>query len=280
MARILNFIGCETPFPSANTVVIGYPYDGTSSYRPGSRFAPSAIREASDGLETYSPYLNLNLDDKQICDLGDLTFPFGNKTRVLSMIEAKTRGLLSASKLVLSLGGEHLITYPIIKEFIKVFPRMIIIHLDAHADLRDKYLGEKESHATVLRRVYDVVGPKRIYHFGIRSGTKEEFLFGQEYCHFYPFDLGRMELVLSEIPNETPIYLTVDLDILDPSVLPGTGTPEPGGIQFMELISAIHRLKGKNLVGADVVELAPDYDPTKVSSIVAAKVIREILCLL
>ncbi len=280
MARILNFIGCEALFPSANTVVIGYPYDGTSSYRPGSRFAPSAIREASDGLETYSPYLNLSLDDKQICDLGDLTLPFGDKTRVLRMIQDKTRELLSASKSILSLGGEHLITYPIVKEFVKTFPNMIIIHLDAHADLRNEYLGEKESHATVLRRVYDVVEPKRIYHFGIRSGTQEELQFAREYGHFHPYHLGMMESVLSEIPDETPIYLTVDLDVLDPSVLPGTGTPEPGGIQFMELLSAIHGFRAKNLVGVDVVELAPDYDPTKVSSIVAAKAIRELLCLL
>ncbi len=280
MARILNFIGCETIFSSANTVIIGYPYDGTSSYRPGSRFAPSAIREASDGLETYSPYLNLSLDDKQICDLGDLTLPFGDKMRVLDMIQDKTRELLSASKGILSLGGEHLITYPIVKEFVKTFPNMIIIHLDAHADLRDEYLGEKESHTTVLRRIYDIVGPKKIYHFGIRSGTQEEFQFAKDYGHFHPYHLRMMESVLSEIPVETPIYLTIDLDVLDPSVLPGTGTPEPGGIQFMELLSAIHAFRGKNLVGADVVELAPDYDPTKVSSIVAAKAIRELLCLL
>ena len=280
MSRELNFIACESSFSASDIVIVGYPYDGTSSYRPGSRFAPSAIREASDGLETYSPYLDLNLEDKKICDEGDMVLPFGEKMEVMDIIKTRTEDLLSSKKKILSLGGEHLITYPIVRQYIKYYPDLIVVHFDAHADLREDYLGEKLSHATVMRRVYEELGEKKIYQFGIRSGTREEFIFGKNRNHFHPFTLEEVKDVIWEIPDHTPIYVTIDLDVLDPSVFPGTGTPEPGGVSFLELLKGIHALRGKNIVGADVVELSPDYDSSRVSNIVAAKIVRNMLLLL
>lgn len=307
----MQFIECITPLRTARTVILGFPYDGTSSFRPGSRFAPNSIRESSYGLESYSPYLKRELKDKRILDCGDIELPFGEKDRVLKEIGDLVRSYLKKKKKIFSLGGEHLISYPIIREHLNIYSDLVVLHLDAHADLRDEYLGEKYSHATVMRRVYDcieemkemeemeetkgtrernyqrgeVLKPKkspqkRIYQFGIRSGTEEEWLFAQTHLHFYPFGLEFFAKIISSIPKELPLYLTLDLDILDTSVLPGTGTPEPGGVSFSELLSALLCLKGKNLVGADLVELCPDYDSTKVSSIVSAKLAREILLLL
>ncbi len=280
MARELNFIECDSSYQEAEIVIIGCPYDGTSSYRPGSRFAPSAIREASDGLETYSPYLDFSLEEQKVCDDGDLVLPFGDKQAVLRIIRQRVKQYLRDRKKVLALGGEHLISRPVIQEYAQYFPDMRVIHLDAHADLREDYLGEKESHATVMKRVYDIIEAERIYHFGIRSGTKEEFDFAKAKGHFYPYNLKFMSEILSQIPVDLPLYITIDLDVLDPSIFPGTGTPEPGGITFKELLSGIHALKDKNIVGADVVELSPNYDQSKVSDITAAKVVREMLLML
>ncbi|MDH4129203.1 MAG: agmatinase [Spirochaetota bacterium] len=277
MSQCNGFMSANSSYQSADIVISGYPYDGTSSYRPGSRFAPAAIREASYGLETYSPYYDVDLTEKHIFDEGDLVLPFGNKKAVLKAIQNNTRKLLESNKKVLSLGGEHLITYPIIQEYIKMYPDLIIIHFDAHADLRDEYLEEIESHATVMKLIYNIIGEKRIYQFGIRSGTKEEFIFSKDKCHFFPFTLNNVKEITNCIPNTTPVYITIDLDVLDPSIIPGTGTPEPGGVSYNDLMYNIQFLKGKNIVGADVVELSPDYDDSKVSNIVAAKVVRELL---
>ncbi len=274
------FIGCSHPIETSKIVITGYPYDGTSSYRPGSRFAPHSIREASYALETYSHYQQLDLEDKYIHDEGDISLPFGDKSRILHLIQENTKKLLKSDKKILSLGGEHLITYPIIKEYIKIFSELVIIHFDAHLDMRDDYLGEKESHATVLRRVYDLVGDKKIYHCGVRSGTREEFRFAKEHCHLYPFSLNQLKDAFINISDDKPIYITVDLDVLDPSIFPGTGTPEPGGVLFHELLEAFYLLKNKNIIGCDVVELSPDYDSSNISSAAAGKVIRELLLML
>ncbi len=280
MANQSHFITCTRPIEEADIIILGCPYDGTSSYRPGSRFAPSSIRGVSDVLESYSPYLDLDLMDKAICDLGNLDLPFGDKHKILNTIGFRVNDLLQKGKKVLSLGGEHLISYPIITKYAKCYSDLVVVHIDAHCDLRDNYLGEKHSHATVLRRIHEINSINTIYHFGMRSGTKDEFAFGQRKKTFYPFNLNKMEKVIKAIPNSVPIYLTLDLDILDPSVLPGTGTPEPGGISFMELINAIYLLKNKNVVGCDVVELSPDYDLSKASSIISAKVVRELLLII
>lgn len=250
--------------------LFGAPFDSTSSYRPGSRFGPGAIRKASYALETFSPIQSADLQDCSFMDRGDLELPFGNPDPALARIEETAQDILSAGKTPFLLGGEHLVSLGAIRAAVSAYPDLRVIHLDAHADLRDDYLGMKLSHATVMRRVMDLLGKDNIRQIGIRSCTREE--------HDTVTDLASVPDQVALRVGARPCYLTCDLDILDPSVLPGTGTPEPGGMMFNELaaalVSIITRLR---IVGLDVVELAPQLDPSGVSSVVAAKVVRECL---
>ncbi|SHJ72900.1 agmatinase [Tepidibacter formicigenes] len=275
-----KFIGCESDFNESDVVVFGAPFDGTCSFRPGSRFAGYRIRVESYGLETYSPYLDRDLEDKKIHDSGDLELPFGNKEKSLDLIYEYTKDILNNNKKPFMIGGEHLVSLSPIKALHEKYPDLVILHFDAHTDLREDYMGEKLSHATVIKRAWDLLGDNRIYQFGIRSGLREEFKWSNEgHTYLNKFDTSTLKDVI-EIIKDKPIYITIDLDILDPSIFPGTGTPEPGGITFKEMLDSIKLMSNLNIVGADVVELAPDYDPTGVSTAVACKVIRELmLCL-
>ncbi len=274
-----QFIGCDKSFEEGNVILFGVPFDGTTSYRPGTRFAPTAIRPDSYGLETYSPYLDLDLEDFSISDIGDVDLPFGNPSKALLAIKKTVETIVEANKKPLMIGGEHLVTLPAIEVLAQRYPNLHIIHLDAHTDLRDEYLGEELSHATVLRRAWDIVGDDRIYQFGIRSGMKQEFDWAKTHTYLHPFDTATFKETLQTIKDK-PIYFTLDLDILDPSIFPGTGTPEPGGITMKELLDVFIALKDAYLIGADVVELAPHYDASGVSTAVACKAIREIALLL
>jgi len=273
---MLTFIGCDTAFELADTVLFGVPFDGTASFRPGSRFAPAAMREDSYGLETYSPYCDRDLTDCQICDVGDLELPFGNPEAVLDMIEQHTADILFEGKRPVMLGGEHLITLGVLRAVLKKYPEVHILHLDAHTDLRQEYLGERLSHASVIRRAWDLTGDGRIHQFGIRSGEKSEFAFAAQHTDLHRFTLESWWDTLKALHGK-PVYLTLDLDVLDPAVLPGTGTPEPGGVSFTELLSAVLQLHKVQLVGCDIVELAPHYDQSGASTAVACKLTREIL---
>lgn len=277
--RELIYEGVSSNYLEAETIICGIPFDGTVSFRPGTRFAPSAIRQVFDGIETYSPYLDSDLTDKKICDLGDIPISFGNTTKTLQTIEQEIASILDDNKKIISLGGEHLITYPIIKSYIKKYPSLNIIHFDAHADLRDTFMGETLSHATVMRRVYEQLSTGQIWQFGIRSGTKEEFIFGQDNTSLHPFSLDKITDAINQI-GDAPVYISIDLDVLDPSIFPGTGTPEPGGNTFIELMDAMKKLTSLQIVGGDIVELAPNYDASGVSTIVACKVLRELLLLI
>lgn len=275
------FIGCEKSFEESETVIFGAPFDGTSSNRPGSRFAPNKIRLDSYGLETYSPYLNEDLTEKMIHDAGDLDFTFGNKHAVLDMIKEYCQYLVKNLKKPFMIGGEHLVTLPVVESLFEKHKDLVLLHFDAHTDLRVDYIGEELSHATVIRQIWNFLGDNRIYQFGIRSGLKKEFQWAMEEGHttINQFGCENLNEVLSKIKDK-PVYVTIDLDILDPSIFPGTGTPEPGGISFKEMLEVINTLKQLNIVGADVVELSPDYDPSGVSTAVAAKVIRELLLII
>ncbi|MCL2576828.1 MAG: agmatinase [Defluviitaleaceae bacterium] len=270
------FMGCECPFEMAEIVLFSAPYDSTTSYRPGARFAGKAIRENSYGIESYSPYAEKDLFDLKIADVGELELPFGNSERALDMIEAKTGFILKNGSKPFILGGEHLVTLGAVRAVAKKFPDLHILHFDAHADLRDDYLGEKLSHATVMRRAWDILGDNRIYQAGIRSGDAEEFAFAAEHTTMCKFSLNGVENFVRRV-GDKPVYLSLDLDVLDPSVFPGTGTPEPGGVSFQELHNAVSTLKNLNIVACDVVELSPHYDQSGVSTITACKIIREIL---
>lgn len=274
-----QFIGCDKPFEKGKVVLFGAPFDGTTSYRPGTRFAPTAIRPDSYGLETYSPYLDLDLEDFLISDIGDVDVPFGNPPKALAAIKAVAEEIVSHGKKPLMIGGEHLVSLPVIETLAHHYPDLHIIHLDAHTDLRDDYLGEKLSHATVLRRAWDILGDHRIFQFGIRSGMKQEFEWAKTHTYLHPFDTVTLKETMQSLKGK-PIYFTLDLDVLDPSIFSGTGTPEPGGITMKELLEVFIILKEAHLIGADVVELAPHYDASGVSTAVACKAIREIALLL
>lgn len=275
--NIETFIGCDCEYNEADIVIFGAPFDSTTSYRPGTRFASKAIRGESYGLETYSPYQDKDILDINVFDSGDLELCFGDTNMVLKDIEERTAQILNDNKLPIMIGGEHLVTLGAVRAVAKKYPELHIIHFDAHADLRDDYLGCKLSHASVLRRCWDILGDDRIYQFGIRSGDREEFIWGSNHVKTQKFDFKGLSEVVSALKDK-PIYFTIDLDVLDPSVFPGTGTPEAGGVTFLELLSAILTVcKGSNLVGCDINELCPTYDQSGVSTATACKVLRELL---
>ncbi len=275
-----NFIEFTTPYTEADIVFIGIPYDGTASFKAGTRFAPNAVREASLGLEWYSPYQDESLAERKIADVGDIVLPMGVSYNVMQTIKDTMEELiLKDNKKVFSFGGEHLVSFPIVETYFKKYPDLEVIHFDAHTDLREVFMGEKLSHANVIRLINGFIDGKKIHQFGIRSGDKHEFEYGKNNTDFNPFNLDNFEKSINKIDDKTPIYLTVDIDVLDPSIMPGTGTPEAGGVTFNELLYTLLKLKGKNVVGMDLVELSPDYDASKVSSIVAAKLVREMILL-
>jgi agmatinase len=266
-----NWMGQNEDYDSSDVVMLGIPFDGTVSYRSGSRFAPEMIRLASWGLETYSPYFDQDLEDVNFHDIGDLDFPLGNTNKSLDLIRENVEQIYADKKRVFGIGGEHLVTLPTIQAVSKFYDNLAVVHFDAHTDLRQEYLGEEMSHSAVLYHIGKLIGFKNIKQIGIRSGMKEEFDLMKKYNTRLDFPEQ-----LSKLKNKN-IFVTVDLDVLDPSLMSGTGTPEAGGFTFNELMDWFKELKGLNIVGADVVELAPHYDASGVSTAVAAKVIRELL---
>ena len=274
--NIETFIGCDADFEEADLVLFGAPFDSTTSYRPGTRYGSSAIRHESFGLETYSPYQDQDLTDYHIFDAGDLELCFGSAEAALTDIEATAREILDNHKLPLLLGGEHLVTLGAFRAVLDKYPDLHIIHFDAHTDLRDDYLGAKLSHACVIRRCHDLIGDGRIHQFCIRSGEREEFRFAKEHTDLHKFNFDGLKETITSLGN-APVYFTIDLDCLDPSAFPGTGTPEAGGVTFTELLVAIETVCNANIVGADVNELSPMLDTSGASTALACKVVRELI---
>lgn len=278
LPNVETFIGCESSFEEASIVLYGAPFDSTTSFRPGARFGPAAMRHESFGLETYSPYQDRDLMDISVFDSGDLELCFGSSEMALADIQKRAEEILEADKFPLLLGGEHLVTLAAVRAVAAKYPDLHIIHFDAHADLRDDYLGARLSHACVLRRCHDLLGDGRIYQFCIRSGEREEFRFAAQHTDFHPLSFDGLEETVRELKEKNvPIYFTIDLDCLDPAAFPGTGTPEAGGVTFLELLEAIRMVAQANVVGADVNELAPMLDASGVSTATACKVLRELL---
>ncbi len=271
------FMGCDTGWHFASTVLFGAPFDSTTSYRPGTRFGSGAIRRESYGIESYSPYQDRDLLDGDVVDIGDIELCFGDSAAALESITQQTRRILASHKRPFMLGGEHFVTLGAFRAVAEKFPDVHIIHFDAHADLRDDYLGVSLSHACVMRRCWELVGNGRIFQFGIRSGDREEFSWGRTHVRTNRFNFDTLEEVVEQLQGK-PVYFTLDLDVLDPSVFPGTGTPEPGGVSFEELRKAATLVCSKlRIVGCDVNELSPHYDQSGVSTIVACKIVREML---
>ncbi|MBP3242393.1 MAG: agmatinase [Ruminococcus sp.] len=275
--NVQTFIACDSEYQDSKIVLFGAGFDGTTSFRPGTRFAPAAIRNESFGIETYSPYQDKDMLDYSFFDSGDLELPFGSVSRTLADIASRTDAILTDEKMPFMIGGEHLVTLGSVMAVNDRFHDLHIVHFDAHADLRDDYLGQKLSHACVLRRCHELVGDDHIYQFGIRSGDRDEFLFAKDHTHMHKFDFEGLEETL-ELLKDKPVYFTLDLDVLDPSIFPGTGTPEAGGVSFDDLRKAVTMVCSKlNIVGCDVNELSPVYDQSGVSTAVACKIIREML---
>lgn len=272
--NISTFIACDAAYEEAKAVIYGTPFDQTTSFRPGTRFASQTMRSESFGIETYSPYQDKDLLDIKVMDAGDIELPFGDVERSLGMIYQQAKQILEDGKMPVMIGGEHLVTLPQFKAVLEKYPDVHIIHFDAHADLRMDYLGQQLSHACVMRRCYELVGENRIFQFGIRSGERSEFEVKGVYTH--KFDLATFPQIVEELKGK-PVYFTLDLDVLDPSIFPGTGTPEAGGVTFKELLEAVMYLQKLKVVAFDVNELAPNYDHSGVSTAVACKILREIL---
>ena len=274
-----TFFGCDAAYEDARIVIFGAPFDSTTSYRPGTRDACRVMRAEAYGLESYSPYQDIDLAEAMIFDSGDLELPFGDTEKTLAAIEERAAKILSAEKLPFMLGGEHLVTLGAIRAAAKKYPDLCVVHFDAHTDLRDEYLGVKLSHASVIRRAWDILGDGRIAQFGIRSGEGEEFRWAEREGHtrLRRFDFAGLREAAAEF-SEKPVYFTIDLDVMDPSCFPGTGTPEAGGVTFRELLdAALTVIKNANVVAADLVELAPNLDQSGASTATALKIMREML---
>ena len=276
--NVETFIGCDASYDDARIVLFGAPFDSTTSFRPGTRFAPHAIRSESFGLETYSPWLDRDLEDISVFDSGDIELCIGSADKALDQISERTATILKDGKIPFMIGGEHLVTLGAFREVFKKYPDIHIIHFDAHTDLRDDYLDVKLSHACVIRRCHDLVGDGRIHQFGIRSGERAEWRWARQgHTDLHPFSFDGLAETVKGL-GSTPVYFTIDLDVMDPSVFPGTGTPEYGGVTFMHLFEALKTVCGGcNIVGLDVNELCPPYDQTGASTAAACKIIRELL---
>ncbi len=275
--NVETFLCCDKEYESAATVLYGAPFDATTACRPGTRFGSRAIRQESYGLESYSPYQDRDLEDAPVFDSGDLELCFGDTALALRDIEERAAAILAGGKRPFLLGGEHLVTLGAVRAAAKAYPDLHIIHFDAHADLREDYLGAPLSHACVMRRCWEILGDGRIHQFGIRSGDRAEIYWGREHVLTRMFDFEGLQETVQALQG-VPVYLTVDLDVLDPSVFHGTGTPEPGGVSFDELRRAAERVcRHCRVVACDVNELSPHYDASGASTMAACKIVREML---
>ena len=276
--NIETFIGCDADYNDARIVLFGAPFDSTTSFRPGTRFAPHAVRSESFGLETYSPVLDRDLEDIGVFDSGDIELCIGSAVKALDQISERTATILADNKIPFMIGGEHLVTLGAFREVFRKYPDVHIIHFDAHTDLRDDYLDVKLSHACVIRRCHDLTGDGRIHQFGIRSGERAEWQWARAgHTDLHPFSFDGLADTVRSL-GQVPVYFTIDLDVMDPSVFPGTGTPEYGGVSFMQLIEAIYTVCNScNIVALDVNELCPPYDQTGASTAAACKIVRELL---
>jgi len=272
-----KFLQAKENYDESRAVLVGIPMDFTVSFKPGTRMGPQKIREVSYGLEEYSPYLQDALQDKIFYDAGDLDLPFGNVTKSLEIIEEAAGIILRDGKIPVFIGGEHLVTYPIVRQVAQKYPELVVLHFDAHADLRDTFFGEKLSHATVMRRICECIKDKHLYQYGIRSGVKEEFEYAKEHTNLNLIEVKGPFLESLERIKDYPVYITLDIDVVDPAFAPGTGTPEPGGCSSKEILEVVSHFKQLNVVGMDIVEVSPLSDFSDRTSLLAAKILREAL---
>ncbi|MCL6120126.1 MAG: agmatinase [Deltaproteobacteria bacterium] len=279
LSKTSSFFNSADSYEKSDLILLGVPMDYTASNIPGSRFAPKRVRELSYTLENYSPFFDDFIDEK-FYDAGDIVLPWGNTDKSIKFIGETAKGILSDGKKIVSIGGDHLITYPVVKEYAEKYKDLVVLQFDAHTDLREEWNNEKYSHATVLKLIHDIIKKGNLYQFGIRSGSKEEFDFAKKHCHIYKNDVYEpLKKVLGNLSNKD-VYITIDIDVLDPAFAPGTGYIEAGGISSKELLDSVSLLLSEsnvNIVGADVVEVCPPTDNSDRTSAIAAKLLREII---
>ncbi|MGE9268005.1 MAG: agmatinase [Verrucomicrobiales bacterium] len=270
------FIGADSEIHPQAPAIFGVPYDGTTSFRPGTRNGPDALRQVSDGLETYSPELDRDLEDQPFADLGNLCVPHGAPEPVAQLAAAATREILAKNAIPVMLGGEHSITPGPVHATLERHPELAVVQLDAHADLRADFNGSPWSHASAMRRCLDQLPAERLLQVGIRSGTRAEFQEMRAAGRLIAPEASQLASALAKLGSR-PLYLTLDLDIFDPALLPGTGTPEAGGIDWPTFSALLATIPWSRVVACDIMELSPALDPSGCSSCLAAKAVREIL---
>ncbi len=274
--KVMASYFANSDLPSARVVVIGMPLDRSSSFIPGTRFGPEVGRMGTANIETFSPYQLKDANDISIHDAGDLLFTFETPLSPIDLIRETTRNIYRSSKRQLAVGGEHSITPAIVGEIVNFFPELCVIQFDAHSDLRDEYLGDKYSHATAMRRVLELIPRENLFQIGIRSFYQPEEMTAP---NIYPFEVLTPTKAVRERIGNRPIYITLDIDVLDPGVMPEVQTPQPGGCSYRELINALMVLKGTNCVGADLVEFCPRGLAPSAGAATVAELVRELILL-
>src|SRR6266481_9255500 len=272
-----TFIGCRLPLADARIVVYGIPFEGRVNLRKGADAGPLDVRLGSESIETYSPALTRDLEDLAIADIGDCELPDGAPPREqLDAAREQIAAWWRPGLIPFMLGGDHTATVPVIEVLAPAFPDLRILHLDAHPDLREEFLGERYNYASAMARVMDVVAPERVFQVGMRTGSREEYQ--RKAPHLFPAHRVKpLEAVRGLLPElqAHPLYVTLDVDVLNPSEAPGTAAPEPCGLTTTELVEIVRLLAPCQIVGTDLMEVAQAWDPSGRTGITASWILRE-----
>jgi agmatinase len=271
-----RFIACRASLQEARIALFGIPFEGRVNLRRGADHGPRELRLASDSIETYSPFLGRDLEDLSIADLGDCELGDGGPREQLARARDEIQGFWRPGLVPVMLGGDHTATLPVIEVLAPAIPDLRILQLDAHPDLREEFLGERYNYASAMARVMDVVAPERVFQVGMRTGAREEYQ--RKAPHLFPaHQIHPVAAVRSLLPDlqDHPLYVTIDVDVLDPSEAPGTGAPEPCGITAAELVEIVRLLQPCRIVGTDLMEVAHAWDPSGRTGIIASWILRE-----
>jgi len=284
VSRSNVFSGCQKSFEKADYIILGVPFDATSTYRTGARLGPNAIRQASLNIEPYSFRTGIDIKNLQLHDLGDLHISTDTK-KTLERLELVIKDILEAEKTPVTIGGEHTITLGILKALGEKASKTAIVSFDAHLDLRNAFLGLKLSHTTFMRRINQEAKPAKMIEVGTRAVCKEELNYakkaGIEFFTAQQIRNQGVKQIVKQLEEELAdyenLYLSIDMDVLDPAYAPAVQNPEPEGLETHTLLNILYNICDNRVTGFDVTEVAANFDQG-VSAIQAAKIISETLC--